>query len=201
MRKTTHALAILILSPLANPAISQEALETWRCSDFSPFQDEVLVVAIIHEGRSAGSIRVAGTTYTTAFSTQGFDRRWDWKNSGVEYAFVIRPNGGAAYFDFSFADDNGMADPRQLYSCTDREVTTWAERSIERERQAQEAEAERLHAEETGLPNQQAPDLSRLDDDTRMSIQLACISEKTQGPAPYRRCLERQLQSIEVSAN
>ena len=40
-------------------------------------------------------------------------------------------------------------------------------------------------------------DLSGLDHDTKMSIQIACGGAQTEGPAPYRKCLERQLKSIE----
>lgn len=43
----------------------------------------------------------------------------------------------------------------------------------------------------------QVPDLSGLDRDTRMSIQIACGSAKAEGPAPYRTCVIRQLESIE----
>ena len=43
----------------------------------------------------------------------------------------------------------------------------------------------------------QMPDLSGLDRDTRMSIEIACGGAKTDGPAPYRKCLERQLKSID----
>jgi hypothetical protein len=43
----------------------------------------------------------------------------------------------------------------------------------------------------------QVPDLSGLDPDTRMSIQLACAHAKVEGPAPYRDCVGRQLESIE----
>lgn len=43
----------------------------------------------------------------------------------------------------------------------------------------------------------QVPDLSGLDADTRMSIQLACGSSMAEGPAPYRNCVGRQLTSIQ----
>ena len=53
----------------------------------------------------------------------------------------------------------------------------------------------------SGIAQAQTPDLSGLDRDTRQSIELACITEKTQGPAPYRGCLEQQLQSIGISVD
>ena len=42
------------------------------------------------------------------------------------------------------------------------------------------------------------PDLSRLDHETRQSIELACITEKSNGPVAYGGCLRAQLQSIGV---
>ena len=43
-----------------------------------------------------------------------------------------------------------------------------------------------------------APDLSKLDRETRRSIETACVGDFTQGPAPYRKCVERQLQTIGI---
>jgi hypothetical protein len=43
----------------------------------------------------------------------------------------------------------------------------------------------------------QAADLSRLDDDTRISIEMACGRAKMNGPAPYRACIQEQLASID----
>ena len=35
------------------------------------------------------------------------------------------------------------------------------------------------------------PDLSGYDSETRLTIQIACVSEKTQGPVAYGACLNR----------
>jgi len=40
------------------------------------------------------------------------------------------------------------------------------------------------------------PDISRLDRETRQSIELACINAKVQGPARYASCINQQLASI-----
>ena len=42
------------------------------------------------------------------------------------------------------------------------------------------------------------PSLDGLDYETRSSIQLACVVQKTQGPAAYARCLNRHLASIGI---
>jgi hypothetical protein len=45
---------------------------------------------------------------------------------------------------------------------------------------------------------QGVPDLSRLDNATRQSIELACIMEQSNGPAAYGGCLRAQLRSIGI---
>ena len=42
------------------------------------------------------------------------------------------------------------------------------------------------------------PSLSGLDDATRQSIELACMTQKTQGPVAYGECLRAQLRSIGI---
>jgi hypothetical protein len=46
---------------------------------------------------------------------------------------------------------------------------------------------------------QGAPDLSRLDGTTRQSIELACITEKSNGPVAYWGCLNKQLDALRGS--
>ena len=44
------------------------------------------------------------------------------------------------------------------------------------------------------------PSLDGLDYETRSSIQIACMIEKTQGPAAYARCLNSQLATLSNSS-
>jgi hypothetical protein len=43
------------------------------------------------------------------------------------------------------------------------------------------------------------PSLSGYDNDTRRTIELACVSEKVQGPVAYGACLNRQIASLQRS--
>jgi hypothetical protein len=43
------------------------------------------------------------------------------------------------------------------------------------------------------------PDLSGYDGETRLTMQMACSSERTQGPVPYGACLNRQIASLQKS--
>ena len=45
------------------------------------------------------------------------------------------------------------------------------------------------------------PDLSGLDYETKSSIKIACVVAKTEGPAPYARCIKNQLASIGIKPN
>ncbi len=45
------------------------------------------------------------------------------------------------------------------------------------------------------------PDLSGLDYETRSSIKIACGPAKSDGPAPYARCINEQLKSIGINPN
>jgi hypothetical protein len=46
---------------------------------------------------------------------------------------------------------------------------------------------------------QGVPDLSQLDDETRQSIELACIVKKSDGPVAYGGCLNKQLTALRGS--
>src|SRR5437899_4073587 len=43
------------------------------------------------------------------------------------------------------------------------------------------------------------PSLSGLDDATRQSIELACMTQKTQGPVAYGSCLNKQINALRSS--
>jgi hypothetical protein len=92
-------------------------VEVWECKDISADSETVLVTATVEEGRKKGSIFVAGVTYSARFEVAGFDRRWDFgeqPSRSYRYAFVIQPNGDAAYFDFG---DEKKAKAQTVMKC------------------------------------------------------------------------------------
>lgn len=96
---------ILILL-LVIPCISNaDIVETWTCTE--RFASEILAVAYVDTGRETGSIKVAGVVHDAKFRTKGFERRWDFglvSDFSYHYAFIIRPNGDASYYDFSSSE-------------------------------------------------------------------------------------------------
>ncbi len=65
---------------------------------------------LVYDGGSSGD-------HLTKYRGEGIDRRWDWMSNGDNFAFVIDPNGIGRYYDFRFADEDGMFKPRGVYRC------------------------------------------------------------------------------------
>jgi hypothetical protein len=96
--------------------------ETFKCQAGILWDDgaKVVVVASINEDGKTGAIKVAGVTHQAQYRVQGFDRRWDFglqDDGSFDYAFVLRPDGAAVYFDFSGVDLGESARGSQVFNC------------------------------------------------------------------------------------
>src|SRR3569832_1699268 len=92
-------------------------VEEWRCKDVYGKWDTILVTTTVEEGRQAGTVSVAGVTHNAQFEVAGFDRRWDFGlllDGTYKYAFIIRPNGDATYYDF---DIEKKSKPSNFMKC------------------------------------------------------------------------------------
>jgi len=80
-------------------------VEKWECKDRFDYDGwkSILVTATVNSDREHGTIAVSGATHDATFQVAGFNRRWNFgrKGDAYLYAFVIEPNGDAAYYDFS----------------------------------------------------------------------------------------------------
>ena len=116
--KTPIALFFLVYGVVAHA----NPIELWECQQKS-YGDwsNILVVVSVEEGRQAGAVAVAGITHRAQFRVDGFDRRWDFgsKEDPYRYAFVVRPNGDAQYFDFGTAKS---AKPSNFMHCRQRKI-------------------------------------------------------------------------------
>ena len=82
--------------------VNADPLEKWECTDAG--WGKVIARAVVNEGRESGLIEVAGVKHKSRFRVNGFNRRWDFglaKDMTYNFAFIIRPNGDASYYDFS----------------------------------------------------------------------------------------------------
>lgn len=95
--------------------------ETFNCQNGLYWSDsgEIVIVATINEDGYTGKIKVAGTTQSTSYEVVGVNRRWDWPTKGQKYlyAFVIKPDNGAYFLDFTMADENGISKATQFFNC------------------------------------------------------------------------------------
>jgi hypothetical protein len=95
--------------------------ENWDCKDPNDRWNTVIVSARADKSTGKGKIEVAGTSHNTTFEVAGFDRLWQFGELSADekqkhgtklqykYAFRIKPNGTAHYFNlFSnlFGNDN-----------------------------------------------------------------------------------------------
>ncbi|WP_435106393.1 hypothetical protein [Arhodomonas sp. AD133] len=113
---------VFVGSLLVSAAAVSEPVEVWECKDKYGRWDDILVEAHVDQDRRGGSISVAGVTHPAQFEVAGFDRRWDFgldSDSTFKYAFIIKPNGDASYYDFSSGD---KAKPSNFMKCRQKAV-------------------------------------------------------------------------------
>ena len=107
MKNKPWIVMVLFLLSVTSAAAEDSTIETWTCTA-NKLGSEVLAIAYVEKGRETGYIKVAGVIHDALFQITGFDRRW---NFGLDddkyyYAFVIRPDGSAAYYDFTSTESN-----------------------------------------------------------------------------------------------
>lgn len=96
--------------------------ETFQCQGGGFWMDgeKIVVIASVNPDGKTGTIKVAGVTHQAVYRVQGFDRRWDFgleDDNSYSYAFVLRPDGAAVYFDFSGVDTGESARGSQVFNC------------------------------------------------------------------------------------
>lgn len=110
----------LILS-LVTRVVYAAPIESWECRSRAVYHwNDILVRATVDPGRESGSIKVAGVVHNTVFAINGFDRRWDFglnERAKYDYAFVIKPTGLAAYYDFTNDAPGAVVEPSLRMNC------------------------------------------------------------------------------------
>ena len=169
MRKTLALLvALCALSAFEQPKEEQrpEDIEKWRCVNEWAFlalrlneggyedipEDEVIVTLTRRTSKDdksgSGEVSVTGITHRARFSVEGLERRWDFGENG-EYAFVINPQGGGAYYDFSDSEIGEIVEPSQTYGCLSNRARRKKETSRLAEETAKEVAVALRQIEET----------------------------------------------------
>ena len=109
-------IAVILLTGASN------ANETFECQSGRSWDNEgkTLVTASIFGETGGATIEVAGIVHLAVYRVTGFNRRWDFgeaSNQRYEYAFIIKPDGDATYYDFSNSDVARDKFPTQFFFC------------------------------------------------------------------------------------
>jgi hypothetical protein len=120
--KLLVAVVLLIASATGSAMAQANPVEKWECKDRFEYDGwkSILVTATVNSDREHGTIAVSGATHDARFRVAGFNRRWDFgpkRDGSFLYAFVIEPNGEAAYYDFSM---ESRTRPSILMKCRQR---------------------------------------------------------------------------------
>jgi len=96
---------VIITFFLSLNSYAEKAAEVWQCQekDYGDWSN-ILVSATVNEDRESGKIFVAGVVQEADFQVKGFNRRWNFglsEDNTYDFAFIIKPNGDASYYDFS----------------------------------------------------------------------------------------------------
>jgi len=67
---------------------------------------------ILYDGSSSGEL--------TSYQRRGVNQRWDWGPNGVEFAFVLKPDGTGLFYDFSNVRQGETTSANDLYECSRR---------------------------------------------------------------------------------
>lgn len=64
---------------------------------------------ILYDGDHSGEL--------TKYRREGINQRWDWGPTGVDYAFIIKPDGTGFYYDFSSTLEGVPVKAKDVYEC------------------------------------------------------------------------------------
>lgn len=109
-------LLIMFLTPFSYCQV----IETWECKELRDKIWNVVVIAQVLNQNNAGLIRVAGIIHSAHFHVKGFNRRWDFGatiDGFFDYAFVIKPNGEASYYEFEGVYPGQEIEPTHKLHC------------------------------------------------------------------------------------
>ena len=114
--------AVLIFTLSLTAPLQAAAAEVFECREGNMDSFPVVVVATVNDDRETGLIEVAGTSYETQYSVNGFDRMWVFGKDNA-FGFMIEPSGRAKYgllaalLMSGFDDFGGLI---QLFHCRQR---------------------------------------------------------------------------------
>jgi len=105
----------ILLAALLTTSGKSSAAEEWHCWKYSYDHSGTPLVKLRQsDDRLSGSVEVFGETHLAQVDISGLNKRWAF-GEDYSYALVIRPDGFAAYYDFSFED---RVKPSMSFHCS-----------------------------------------------------------------------------------
>lgn len=133
-----YFILFLLASMPLNAALADDSArslidEKWQCFDISDYEKRTVLIELERfkslgevfgssedSAIALGKVIAAGQSNNAFFTIEGLNRRWDWPtggDKGLKYAFVIKPDGSAAYYDFTKVEDGGTTSASHVYEC------------------------------------------------------------------------------------
>lgn len=94
---------------------------SWRCKDFVNSSGTLVEVGIFTNSKFSGKgfILYDGgySGELTNYQRKGINHRWDWGPKGIEYAFIIKPDGLGLFYDFLSVALGKAIKANDVYKC------------------------------------------------------------------------------------
>ena len=109
-QRNSALIVLVVITALAGCAtLSGEWEKRWRCDGLTLYKKG-------HDGKVI--FDGIDKEISTLYYVRGLDQRWSWSEFGTNYAVVLSQGSFgliAHYYDFSFADEDGMAESRSIF--------------------------------------------------------------------------------------
>ena len=109
---------LFIFTTIANA----EIVESWICQEKSNGDwSEIIATAKLNKGREDGVVEISGEKFIANYEMRGINNLWKF-GSSYEYAFVVKLNGEAMYFDYSKVSKDDAVKPQMNLFCKQKEL-------------------------------------------------------------------------------
>jgi len=97
---------------------------SWLCNGDDSDQGTLIEVGMFSNADLNGAgfmLYDSGDTgRLTKYRREGINSRWDWGPTGVDYAFIIKPDGTGFYYDFSSTVEGVPVTSKDVYECKNK---------------------------------------------------------------------------------
>jgi hypothetical protein len=116
----------IILNGKAYSETDTGAFVSWRCKDYFSDSSKLFKPTLFELGKFTNS-KLSGSGFVlfdggnsgefTNYARAGINHRWNWGPNGAEFSFIIKPDGGGRFYDFSSVPLGERIKPDGIYKC------------------------------------------------------------------------------------